>query len=79
MNDTNGMEWNNFCVISLKAYTKKTKNSKFYSEIPYFFQLSFFSDQKDINLKGELNKFFGFEFLLRMRYLAFKITQKSSL
>ena len=30
-------------------------------------------------IKGELNKFFGFEFLLRIRYLVFKITQKSSL
>ena len=31
------------------------------------------------NLKGELNRFFGFEFLLRIKYLVFKITQKSSL
>ena len=30
-------------------------------------------------LKGELNKFFEFEFLLRIRYLVFKKTQKSSL
>ena len=36
----------NFCVISLKTYTKKTKTSKFYSEIIYFFQLLFFSNQK---------------------------------
>ena len=33
---------NNFCVISLKTYTKKTKHSKFY----YSFQLSFFFNLK---------------------------------
>ena len=32
--------WNNFCVISLKTYTKKTKSSKLYSEITYLFQLA---------------------------------------
>ena len=36
--------WNNFCVFFLKVYTKKTKIWKFYSEIIYFFQLSFFSN-----------------------------------
>ena len=30
-------------------------------------------------VKGEPKNFFGFEFLLRIRYLVFKITQKSSL
>ena len=34
------------CVISFKACTKKAKTLKFYIEITYFFQLSFFSNQK---------------------------------
>ena len=33
---------NNFCAISLKTYAKKTKTLKIYSEITYFYQLSFF-------------------------------------
>ena len=35
--------WNNICVISLKTDTKETK-IYIYSEINYFFQLSFFSN-----------------------------------
>ena len=37
--------WNNSCVISLKTYTKKALTLKFNSEITYFFQFSFFSNQ----------------------------------
>ena len=38
--------WNNFCVISLKTYSIKTKTSKFCSEITYFFWFSFYSNLK---------------------------------
>ena len=41
--------WNNISVVYLKTYTKKTKTSKFYIEITYFFQLSFFSN---LNVKS---------------------------
>ena len=34
--------WNNFCIISFKAYTGRTKTSNLHSEITYFFQLSVF-------------------------------------
>ena len=38
-----------FCVISLNTYTNKTKTSRFYIEITYFFQLSFFSNLKAVS------------------------------
>ena len=47
--------WNNISVVYLKTYTKKAKTSKFYIEITYFFQLSFFSNL-DVTSKSIHNR-----------------------
>ena len=51
--------WNNISVVYLKTYTKKAKTSKFYIEITYFFQLSFFSNL-DVTSKSIHNRVISF-------------------
>ena len=53
---------NNFCVISLKTYTKKTKHSKFY----YSFQLSFFLTWK-LGHNPYMIELFRLKFLMQAR------------
>ena len=58
--------WNNFCVVSLKACPKKTKTSKIYSEITYFFQLLFFSNLK-VRYNSYVIELFRLEFAMLTR------------